>query len=1007
MSVQNPETLQTLPLKINPELFLDTLLMEIRRDSILFSAEKKRNRLAEEQILINDIEILETQAQNSIDPVNITSAELDRKRQALEKIYNYQAQGAYIRSRAAYKMDGERPTKMFCALEKYNGVQKYVPQLFVNDENDQEILISDQQGVENEIFRFYNQLYENRDSQLEFQTIEQFMGINHAMNFPKLNESQKNSMEGKITLDEMTKYLKKTKNNVSPGSSGFTNEFYKFFWRNIKHFVINAVEFAFENNRLGVTQNLGIISIIPKGEKDKRYLNNWRPLTLLNTLYKLVSGCIAERIKPALSSIIHPDQKGFVAGRYIGEAIRTTYDIMHYAKEKNLAGLLLCIDFEKAYDSISFKYISKVLKFFNFSDCLINWVEILLYDFSAVINHCGNISKSFRISRGCRQGDPIASYLFILCIEILAIKLRSDPGVEGFRVGNTRHLMEIYADDLTIFLEPNSTNLRNIIQILTNFYKLSGLKISVTKTTAVWFGKEHNSNTKLCADLTLKWAKSFTLLGINFDNFLENMQNNFDEKISKIEKLLSSWSYRHLTPFGKVTIVKSLGLSKISHIALVIPNPNKDMLKRLNTLFFQFIWNKKSEKVNREDAKLPVKLGGLGMPDILKFWSAFKFSWLRRLISTDSFWPQILQTQISEVLGHDIDIVEILQLGASKLNQISKLLKNSFWKQVLGTAIEITEGAAFCFPEKLLTSPFFHNNLVLRNNKVIKERDFPEIVGRISTLSDFYYQGTNQIMQWEDFCERYASHISNEKFIDIRYVLSLSIQKLKIANNRVYCASYPQKPFLIDMAFSTTKGCSSYYKILTEKSKLKNKMHLRELKWHNELGSQFSINFWNNSRRLCANITFDNNLKWLQFQINRNSLQTNYIVSHFKRNVSQKCQYCSDFDELVSHLFWTCRVVKTFLNEVFILFSNINFDYNPSKTQMLFGFHDLPFSHPKNYITIIIKKYIWATKFKSCQLNLNVFKSLLKSYIIDLKYIYVMLKKENNINEWNTILNTL
>ena len=116
MSVQNPETLQTLPLKINPELFLDTLLMEIRRDSILFSAEKKRNRLAEEQILINDIEILETQAQNSIDPVNITSAELDRKRQALEKIYNYQAQGAYIRSRAAYKMDGERPTKMFCSL---------------------------------------------------------------------------------------------------------------------------------------------------------------------------------------------------------------------------------------------------------------------------------------------------------------------------------------------------------------------------------------------------------------------------------------------------------------------------------------------------------------------------------------------------------------------------------------------------------------------------------------------------------------------------------------------------------------------------------------------------------------------------------------------------------------------------------------------------------------------------------------------------------------------------
>ena len=151
------------------------------------------------------------------------------------------------------------------------------------------------------------------------------------------------------------------------------------------------------------------------------------------------------------------------------------------------------------------------------------------------------------------------------------------------------------------------------------FYKLSGLKISVTKTSAVWFGSECASNVQLCPDLKLKWSKTFTLLGINFDNKLVNMQSNFNDKLDKVEKLLCNWSYRYLTPFGKVTIVKSLGLSKISHIALVIPNPNKNMLKRLNTLFFQFIWDKRSEKVNREDSKLPIQKGGLGMPDILKF----------------------------------------------------------------------------------------------------------------------------------------------------------------------------------------------------------------------------------------------------------------------------------------------------------------------------------------------------------------------------------------------------
>ena len=204
-------------------------------------------------------------------------------------------------------------------------------------------------------------------------------------------------MEDKISLEEITRYLKKCKNNVAPGSSGFTFDFYKFFWRDIKQFVIKAVDYSFEKNRLSVSQRLGIISIIPKGEKDKRFLKNWRPLCLLNSLYKLVSGTISERIKPALDSIIHGDQKGFVAGRYIGEVVRTTFDIIQYAKDTNRSGILLLIDFEKAYDSISFKFINQALKFLNFGENMIKWINILLNDFKAVINHCGNISESFAI----------------------------------------------------------------------------------------------------------------------------------------------------------------------------------------------------------------------------------------------------------------------------------------------------------------------------------------------------------------------------------------------------------------------------------------------------------------------------------------------------------------------------------------------------------------------------------------------------------------------------------
>ena len=138
-----------------------------------------------------------------------------------------------------------------------------------------------------------------------------------------------------------------------------------------------------------------------------------------------------------LDSIIHGDQKGFVSGRYIGEAIRTTYDIMQWAKENNKVGLILLIDFEKAYDSVSFAYIEKCLRFFNFGESLISWVSMLLNNFTSVINLCGNLSNRFNINRGCRQGDPIASFLFIICIEVLAHKLRTDGNVKGFNSGES------------------------------------------------------------------------------------------------------------------------------------------------------------------------------------------------------------------------------------------------------------------------------------------------------------------------------------------------------------------------------------------------------------------------------------------------------------------------------------------------------------------------------------------------------------------------------------------
>ena len=96
---------------------------------------------------------------------------------------------------------------------------------------------------------------------------------------------------------------------------------------------------------LSVTQKIGIVQIIPKADKDLKLLTNWRPLPLLNTFYKIISGVLVNRLKTVLDYIIGPEQKGYVPNRSIGEITRTTYDIFQYAKEKNLPSMILLIDF--------------------------------------------------------------------------------------------------------------------------------------------------------------------------------------------------------------------------------------------------------------------------------------------------------------------------------------------------------------------------------------------------------------------------------------------------------------------------------------------------------------------------------------------------------------------------------------------------------------------------------------------------------------------------------------
>ena len=129
-------------------------------------------------------------------------------------------------------------------------------------------------------------------------------------------------------------------------------------------FLLRFLNFGYDISSLSLSQRHGVITLIPKKDKPRDYLRNWRPISLLNISYKVASSSIANRMKKVLNKIISPDQNGFMKGRYIGDCIRTIYDTMLSLNKDNLPGVLFCIDFEKAVDSVSLNFVFKTLKFF-------------------------------------------------------------------------------------------------------------------------------------------------------------------------------------------------------------------------------------------------------------------------------------------------------------------------------------------------------------------------------------------------------------------------------------------------------------------------------------------------------------------------------------------------------------------------------------------------------------------------------------------------------------------
>ena len=354
-------------LMIGDHLFFEILLTKIRGMSICFSAALKKEKELKRKQLENRINFLtELVDKNPESKIFVEWLEEKKKQEELDR--REYMKGLILRSRARWIEDGEKPSKYFLNLEKRNYVNKTITQLVCENSN----IITEQNQILEEARSYYSKLYMSQEEYLiDIDLDELFRNTK----IPKVENTSE--YVGQIKASEALCVLKNMKNNKTPGPDGFTVEFFKFFWQDIGKYLLRSINYSFEIGELSITQKQGIITLLPKGNKPRDVLKNWRPISLLNTTYKIISGCIANRIKQSIDKLIHENQKGFLAGRCIAENTRLLYDLMHYTSENNIPALLLLVDFEKAFDSVSWGFINKTLKLFNYGEDIIKWVNIL------------------------------------------------------------------------------------------------------------------------------------------------------------------------------------------------------------------------------------------------------------------------------------------------------------------------------------------------------------------------------------------------------------------------------------------------------------------------------------------------------------------------------------------------------------------------------------------------------------------------------------------------------
>ena len=418
--------------------------------------------------------------------------------------------------------------------------------------------------------------------------------------FASIEKDERLELERDFSKKEVVKVLFEMEGDKAPGLDGFTKAFFQKCWSVVEIDVMAFFDHFHRSSEFERSLNASFLSLIPK-KNNALNIKDFRPISLVGSVYKLLSKVLANKLRRVLDKLISESQNSFVGSRQILDSVLIANECLDSRLKCRTPGVVCKLDIEKAYDHVNWDALFYLLERMGFGNRWRSWLKtcVSTVRFSVLVN--GSPASFFSSSRGLRHGDHLSPLLFLLIMEVLSriLKKTEEEGfIQGFHVGpvnssgiRVSHLL--FTDDTILFCDVSKEQILSIKLVLTCFQAFTSLKVNVGKSEIIPIGEVRNIQS-LANILQCKLNNlPMIYLGMPLGS-LYKTTSIWNSILERMEKKLSGWKQLYLSKGGRLTLLKST-LSSLPTYYLSLFTIPKAVANRLERIQRNFLWGSSVE----------------------------------------------------------------------------------------------------------------------------------------------------------------------------------------------------------------------------------------------------------------------------------------------------------------------------------------------------------------------------------------------------------------------------